>query len=374
MTVGEIGMRKTAVYRDDIFLLHETGYNHPESPDRLRVIYEKLDGFKKQGASFIEPQFSPSSLDIIGVNHSRKMMKRIANTAGKSHDFLDADTQTSSESFAAALKAVGSLIDGVKRINSGEIDNAFCLVRPPGHHAEREGAKGFCLFNNVAIAAHYAVSKLGLQRVLIVDWDLHHGNGTQQSFYKTDKVMYISTHQYPYFPGTGAVMETGTGAGDGYNINVPLPGGQDDGDYARIFNELITPVARLYKPQLILVSAGFDIYKDDPLGLMKVSGAGFAYLTRVMVQFANELCDGSLLFTLEGGYNLKGMQEGCLAVLGELLGESPVDGYPNYLSKEQAGKLDLADSALPSLDQALELVKNYWDIECIPFNFKRDVR
>ncbi|MDH3348830.1 MAG: histone deacetylase, partial [Desulfobulbaceae bacterium] len=139
-------MRKTAVYRDDLFLQHETGYNHPESPDRLRVIYEELDRYKKQGASFIEPQFLPSSLNIIGVNHSRKLVKRIADTAGKAHDFLDADTQTSSESFAAASKAVGSLIDGLNRINSGEIDNAFCLVRPPGHHAERESAMGFCLF------------------------------------------------------------------------------------------------------------------------------------------------------------------------------------------------------------------------------------
>ncbi|MDH3347675.1 MAG: histone deacetylase, partial [Desulfobulbaceae bacterium] len=208
----------------------------------------------------------------------------------------------------------------------------------------------------------YAVSKLGMERVLIVDWDLHHGNGTQQSFYKTDKVMYISTHQYPYFPGTGTLMETGTGAGEGYTINIPLPGGQNDYDYARIFNELITPVARLYKPQLILVSAGFDIYKDDPLGLMKVSAAGFAYLTRVMVQLANELCDGSLLFTLEGGYNLRGMLEGSLAVLRELLGESPVDGFPNYLSAEFADQLDSGDSDLSSLDQALELVKNYWDI------------
>jgi len=362
MIVGGSGMRKTGIYRDEIFLLHQPGYNHPESPERLRVIYDELDAFKARGASFLEPRFSSTSKEIIGVNHTQTLVKRIAATAGKSHDFLDADTHTSAESFDAACKAVGALLDGLERIHVGELDNAFCLVRPPGHHAEKDRAMGFCLFNNVAIAAHYAVAKLGMERVLIIDWDLHHGNGTQQSFYHTDKVMYISTHQYPYYPGTGALLETGTGDGEGYTINVPLPGGQDDADYARIFNELIGPVARKYRPQLIFVSAGFDIYKDDPLGSMKVTGAGFAYLTRVMVQLANELCDGSLLFTLEGGYNLNGMREGCIAVLGELLGESPVEGYPRYLSEERAAQLSRAESALPSLDQAIKLVKNYWDI------------
>ncbi len=354
-------MRKTAVYRDDLFLQHQPGYSHPESPDRIRVIYDELDR-EIIGDHFVHPQFDPVSEDIIGLNHSQTLLKRVAATQGRDHDYLDADTSTSAESYAAACLAVGALIDGISRIEEGEIDNAFCLVRPPGHHAERDQSMGFCLFNNVAIAARWAMQEYGIKRIMIVDWDLHHGNGTQNSFYETDRVLYLSSHQYPYYPGTGAMLETGKGGGDGFTVNIPLPGGQGDMEYARIYNELVVPVARAYQPELILVSCGFDIYDGDPLGAMQVGPDGFAWMTRKMVEVAEEVCNGKLLITLEGGYNLTGMRDGALAVLAELCGERIDSGYPVNLSKKRAGEFAVSSVDCSPLDQAIQIARNYWKL------------
>ncbi len=354
-------MRRTAVYRDNLFLEHQPGFAHVESPDRLRVIYRELDR-KETASHFVFPAFAPASPEVIGLNHTPQQIQRVAETAGREHDVLDADTQTSARSYDAACLAVGALVDGVKRMFNGEIDNGFCLVRPPGHHAERDRSMGFCLFNNVAVAASWALANLGLQRILIVDWDLHHGNGTQHSFYDTDKVLYCSTHQYPYYPGTGAVMETGTGRGEGFTVNVPLPGGQGDHDFSRIFNELFVPVARLYRPQLILVSCGFDIYRGDPLGTMRVTPPGFAYMTMVMQNLADQLCNGRLLVTLEGGYDLTGMRDGALAVLTGLCGEELSPGYPDFSARKIMDESS-ADGPPPIfLDQAMGLAKRYWKL------------
>ena len=352
-------MRKTAVYRDDLFLSHDPGSSHPESPRRLQVIFDELDK-EKIGSHFIYPRFDPASLHIIEGNHSPELVKQVAATAGKSHGFLDADTHTSEDSFAAACLAVGALINGIHRLDQGEIDNSFCLVRPPGHHAERDQSMGFCLFNNVAVAARWALKELGMQRIMIVDWDLHQGNGTQHSFYDTDKVLYCSSHQYPYYPGTGALLETGQGTGEGFTVNVPLAGGQGDLEYARIFNELFAPVARLYQPDLILISCGFDVYDGDPLGAMKVTPAGFAYMTRVMRELAEELCQGKLLITLEGGYNLTGMRDGALAVLAELCGEDKLSDFGIGSTKREAFKN--ADIECSQLDQVIAVQKNYWNL------------
>jgi len=354
-------MRKTAVYRDDLFVQHQPGFDHPESPDRLRVIYDELDR-EEVGDHFVYPQFDPASQDIIRLNHSPTLVERVADTQGRDHDFLDADTRTSAHSYEAACLAVGALIDAISRMDQGEIDNGFCLVRPPGHHAERDKSMGFCLFNNVAIAARWAAKELGMQRIMIVDWDLHHGNGTQHSFYESDQVLYLSSHQYPYYPGTGALMETGKAAGDGYTINIPLSGGQGDMEFARIYNELVVPVTREYKPDLILISCGFDIYNGDPLGAMQVSADGFAWMTRKMVQVAEEVCDGKLLVTLEGGYNLTGMRDGAMAVLAELCGEKLDCGYPVNLSSKQAASFAGSRADCPALDQALQIAKNYWQL------------
>lgn len=354
-------MRKTAIYRDDLFLEHQPGFNHVESPDRIRVIFDALDE-NQYGGNFLYPSFDPASLEAIGRNHDAAHIKHVAATAGKSHGFLDADTQTSEKSYDAACLAAGALINGINKLDSGEIDNAFCLVRPPGHHAERDHSMGFCLFNNVAIAAYYALAELGYERVMIFDWDLHHGNGTQHSFYDSDKVLYCSTHQYPYYPGTGAVPEVGKGAGQGYTVNVPLSGGQGDLEFASIVNKLIIPLVHAYKPDLLLVSAGFDTYDGDPLGAMRVSPAGFAYMSRVLRQAADEVCNGKLLVTLEGGYNLNGMLHGALAVLSELAGAEAGVEYEDELTEAKAKELAEASPTIAALDQALTVAKNFWNL------------
>jgi acetoin utilization deacetylase AcuC-like enzyme len=352
-------MRTTAVFRDPLFLSHDPGFDHVESPERLRGIYQLLDNDALRNC-FLTPEFSPASHEVIGLNHSQSLIQRVSETAGKQFDSLDPDTKTSPDSYAAACLAVGALIKGVDLIVSNTIDNGFALVRPPGHHAEKNQSMGFCLFNNVAIAAQYATQILGLDRVMIVDWDLHHGNGTQHSFYESNKVLYISTHQYPYYPGTGSLKETGKGPGAGFTVNIPLPGYQGDVDYATIFNEIVVPVGREYKPQLILVSAGFDIYRGDPLGAMEVTAQGFAYLTRVLVRLAEEVCQGRLLITLEGGYNLQGQRDGILAVLGELYGQNLDTGYATNLKTDTALYLSQKKSSHPAIQQAWDVAKKYW--------------
>jgi acetoin utilization deacetylase AcuC-like enzyme len=352
-------MRKTAVFKDPLFLSHNPGFDHVESPERLKGVYQLLEGDSLRGC-FLTPEFFPASHELIGLNHSQSLIHRVSQTAGKIFDILDPDTKTSPDSYAAACLAVGALVKGVDLIVDGVIDNGFALVRPPGHHAEKNQSMGFCLFNNVAIAAHYAIEVLGLDRVMIVDWDLHHGNGTQHSFYESNKVLYLSTHQYPYYPGTGSLWETGHGQGEGFTVNIPLPGYQGDLDYATIFNEIVLPVGREYKPQLILVSAGFDIGRGDPLGTMEVSASGFAYLTRVLLQLAEEVCHGRLLVTLEGGYNLEGQRDGILAVLGELSGQGLDTGNTTNLTNDTALYLSQKKSPHPAIQQAWDIAKKYW--------------
>ncbi len=354
-------MRKTAVFRDPLFLDHDPGYNHVESPDRLKVINTVLDQ-EKIGNCFLFPEFEPAPHKVISLNHTKELIIRVSETACKIFDSLDPDTQTSPDSYAAACLAVGSLLKGVDMLMEGEIDNGFCLVRPPGHHAESDRSMGFCLFNNVAIAAHYGLETKGLERIMIVDWDLHHGNGTQHSFYENDKVLYLSSHQFPFYPGSGSLAECGRGKGEGYTLNIPLPGFQGDLDYATIFRDIVLPVGREYKPQLILLSAGFDIYKGDPLGAMEVTADGFAYMTRCLVQLAEEVCDGRLLVTLEGGYNLDGQRDGAMAVLSELCGEKLDTGYPTNLDAKVREKLSNEKSVHPAIAQAVDVAKKYWSL------------
>ncbi len=354
-------MRKTAVLRDSLFLDHDPGFDHPESPQRLKVINEVLDKEEVKDC-FVYPDFEPASHDIIGLNHGKDLIDRVAETAGKIFDALDPDTKTSPDSYAAAILAAGALVKGVDLLLEGAVDNGFALVRPPGHHAERNRSMGFCLFNNVAVAAKYAISHHKMKRVMIVDWDLHHGNGTQNSFYDSDKVLYVSTHQYPYYPGTGAVTETGKGKGDGYTVNIPLPGYQGDIDYATIFDDIIVPIGKEYNPELILISCGFDIYKGDPLGAMEVTAPGFAYLTRAMVQLAEAVCEGRLLVTLEGGYDLNGQRDGAMAVLSELLGEPLDTGYPTNLKEPASKLLSGKKSVHPAIVQARDVAKRFWKL------------
>ncbi len=344
--------RKTAVLKDPLFLAHDPGYDHVESPARLAVVYKALAREEEAGA-YLFPECEPASYADLAANHTAAHIERVAKTAGKQFEVLDPDTHTSPRSYEAAVLAAGAVITGLKLVASGQADNAAALIRPPGHHAEADQARGFCLFNNIAIGARYALQHLGMERIFILDWDLHHGNGTQHSFYDTDQVFYCSTHQYPHYPGTGSLKETGAGKGEGYTLNVPLPGGQGDQDFSRIMDELVAPVARQYRPDCLMISAGYDIHISDPLGGMAVTSAGFAYMTRIMVALAAELCQGRLVLALEGGYHLQGLADGVLASLHEMTGTPGLSTGPHKT-------LGQTKRPLPALDAALKVAKKYW--------------
>ena len=291
------------VYHPD-FLKHDMGPAHPESPERLRAIVSRI---QKTGTLSRLTQIHPliASDDWVGQIHARKYvedLKRRAPTAG--YVSLDPDTSVSPGSIPAAYLAAGGGMAGVDAILSGSVDHVFCAVRPPGHHAEHDRAMGFCLFNNVAIAARYVQQRYQLTRVLIVDWDVHHGNGTQHSFYRDGSVLFFSTHQYPYYPGTGHAAEIGEGAGKGLTMNVPMAAGQGDDAYRAVFETMLRPAAEVFKPEFIIISAGFDAHCDDPLAGMNLTEDGYADLTRIVIDLAKQHSRGRVLSCLEGGYNL----------------------------------------------------------------------
>jgi len=314
-----VAMNKTGIVKDDLFISHDPGPYHPEKPERLKEIYAMLErtGLEKKLTKV--PARPASETEICRV-HDKRHYDKVAQTEGISMA-LDADTRVSEDSFRAALNAAGGLLELTRGVTEGELTNGFALVRPPGHHAERGAAMGFCLFNNAAVAAEYALAELGCQRVAVVDWDLHHGNGTMHSFYERRDVLYLSTHQYPFYPGSGAIDEIGTGEGRGYTVNVPFSSGMGDEEYASVFRELFQPVLLQYEPDLIIVSAGLDPLSSDPLGSMEMTPRGFADLTSILMNIAEETCRGRLVLTLEGGYDVKGEAEAVEECLRTLLGE-----------------------------------------------------
>jgi acetoin utilization deacetylase AcuC-like enzyme len=345
-------MNKTGIVTDESYINHDPGNFHPESPRRLETIYDMLDDPDMKNKHTDIPVREATQEELLAV-HTSDYIRMVADTAGKPYGYLDADTQTSSGSYTAALRAAGGLCNAIAMVNNGEPDNAFALVRPPGHHAESNSGMGFCLFNNIAIGALYARRELGLGKVLIVDWDLHHGNGTQHSFEDDPSVLYFSTHQYPYYPGSGDFFEVGTGTGEGYTVNVPLSTGYGDAEYIAIYQQILKPIALEFKPDIVLASAGFDTYDGDPLGGMAVTADGFAGLTRILMEIADSSCDSKLVLTLEGGYHLQGMGNSVKSVLKELRGESTINGM-DWSGKENQGIL------APVLDTAKKIQSRYW--------------
>jgi len=315
-------MRAGLVY-DPIYLEHDTG-DHVENSRRLveAMSHLKETGIKEKLTSL---PARPASLKELEMVHAPEYISYVKSKAEKGGGWLDPDTVMSPKSYEAALYAAGGVLVAVEAVMREEVDNAFALVRPPGHHATHGQAMGFCIFNNVAIATRFAISKFKLNRVLIADFDVHHGNGTQDEFYADPKVLYFSTHQYPFYPGTGWMDETGTGEGEGTTVNFPMAAGWGDDEYLRAFNEGLVPVARRFQPQLILVSAGFDAHWADHLAMMRVTITGFAQMATILKGLAAELCQGRLVFTLEGGYNLRVVASSIKATFDVLLGNSEID-------------------------------------------------
>lgn len=248
-----------------------------------------------------------ASIDDICLVHDPLYVNSLKSLQPEENVMLDMDTPFSKHSFEAAATAVGAVIAAVKFVFERDGNRAFCAVRPPGHHAERSKAMGFCIFNNIAIGAAYAIAAGFARRVVIVDWDLHHGNGTQNAFYNKRDVFYISLHQYPYYPGSGSVSEKGTGDGEGFTLNIPMKLGGGDPDYRRAFDDIIIPAIKTYAPDLIMISAGFDAHIDDPLGGMNLTTDSFGWMTIELCLAANHLCNGRIVSVLEGGYNLKAL-------------------------------------------------------------------
>lgn len=292
----------TLLYRDDHFLLHRT-CAHPECPQRLQSIHARLDQSGLIDRCTLPSVPSASDDDILRV-HPQHHLNSIRQFATEGGGRIEVDTIMSPESADVAILAAGAAVDAVSRVINGQDSTALCLVRPPGHHALRDGPMGFCLFGNAAIAARTAVQRLGVDRVLIVDWDVHHGNGTQDIFYDDEQVGFFSAHRFPFYPGTGRRSETGGGAGLGSTFNLPLKFGISRRDYLTAFESMLSCAADSMKPDLIIVSAGFDAHADDPVGSLGLETEDFQSLTELVMQVASTHCNGRLVSILEGGYNV----------------------------------------------------------------------
>lgn len=301
---------KTAIVHHPIYEKHNTGPGHPETPERYRVVMDALQSDATFWDSFVHVTPEKAGQGIVQAAHTKEHFRRVENAFADGLDRLDADTVISMQSFDASLFAAGGAVAAVDAVMSGEADNAFVAVRPPGHHATAEHAMGFCLFNNVAVAARYAQNKYKeIERVAIIDWDVHHGNGTQGIFYSDPSVFFFSMHQYPWYPGTGSRGEAGQGRGLGSTLNVPMRAYTKAGDQLASFESAIAEIAAKMKPDIVFISAGFDAHASDPLGQLQLEDADLAAMTRTVKQWAAETCGGRVVSCLEGGYNLRTLGE-----------------------------------------------------------------
>jgi acetoin utilization deacetylase AcuC-like enzyme len=310
-------MPRVGLYDDPLFRRHDSGAGHPERPQRLDAV--------RRGLRELEPRLElvetrDARREELRRVHTEDLVRAVEATDGRTVRF-DPDTQAGPESYQAARRAAGTVVDAVERVLDGRLDRAFCAVRPPGHHAEADRAMGFCLFNNVAVAAAHALSR-GLRRVLVIDPDVHHGNGTQAIFWEDPRVLYISSHEYPFYPGTGAIDETGEGDGRGFTVNLPLPAGCGDAEYAALYRDVVAPIGKRFDPELVIVSLGFDPHEADPLAGMRVTPAGFASVMAACLETADGAAKGRVVVALEGGYDLAGIAASANAVGRVLLGEA----------------------------------------------------
>jgi acetoin utilization deacetylase AcuC-like enzyme len=344
-----------ALLYDELFLNHrDPMYSHPECPERLIAVQGALMRADMRARTSDRTPRAATSEEITRV-HDAAYYDRVQREVPGEEGHLDPDTFFSGGSWDAALNAAGGAVDLAVDVLQGKdgLTSGMALVRPPGHHAEANRAMGFCIFNNVAVAAEAALAA-GAKRVAILDWDVHHGNGTQHSFEQRKDVLYLSTHRYPFYPGTGSHREIGNGEGEGFTVNVPLPGGCTDAEFVSAFDQIVCPVITQYAPDLLLVSAGFDAHEEDPLGGMAVSDDGFRVLSRKVRQVAEQVCDGKMVALLEGGYNV------------EALGRAIVGQLDEWLADELGDAEQLAPSDNPEIGKLLDEVKRtlapHWNL------------
>ncbi len=337
-------MTDALLLSDPRFFQHRSTAYHPERPERLDAAQAAIERARASGLAFAPIEPRAATVDELSRVHTSKFLGWMDGLRGE-EGYIDADTYVGPESVAIAELAAGGTVALVDAIIDGPVKRGIALVRPPGHHARPEQAMGFCLFNNAAIAAAHARSR-GLSRVAIIDWDVHHGNGTQDAFYRDPSVLYVSTHQFPFYPGTGAVLENGEGDGEGFTINVPLTAGGGDGVYRGAFERVILPALEEYAPELVIISAGFDASARDPLAEMALSADAFGWMARALRRVADTSASGRLLLALEGGYDLVALESGLLAATRGI-----VEGFAVDIARD----VDHEDIA-----RATEVAQNAW--------------
>lgn len=329
-------LHEVGIIRDERYLEHKTGLIHPEHPNRLKYIYKMLDNDFSDAFLEIEPK--PVTLSDLELVHTPSYIKKVLQTAGRDFTHLAVDTTSSTKSYLAAWLAAGGCIEGLETLLAGKCKSCFALVRPPGHHALPDRAGGFCIFNNLGIAARYGLLKHSLQRILVIDWDVHHGNALQSLFYREKEVLYFSTHRDSIFPHTGAWEEAGEGDGLGYNINIILPNGLKDGELFHIYDDVVGSIMREYRPELVLVAAGFDLHGEDSFSRSEITAGIYGALTHAICAHATEVGDPPLLFALEGGYRIPALTASVKEVLKALMSREH-DGFGSGLKPGRASRL-----------------------------------
>jgi acetoin utilization deacetylase AcuC-like enzyme len=339
-------MLRSAVTIDSRFREHDPGAGHPERPDRIAVLEDLIAGWRGPRLEQVAARLAGE--DEIRAAHSAGLVEQVRATQGQRRCRIDADTATSERSYETALLAAGGLVELTDAVATGAYRNGFAFVRPPGHHATATQAMGFCLFNNAAVAARHLRAVHGYERIAIVDWDLHHGNGTEAIFCEDPSVLYVSLHQYPYYPGTGAASDVGRGAGTGFTVNVPFSAGVGDAGFLLALDEIVEPILRQYAPRFILVSAGFDAHHRDPLGGLRATEEGYLEMARRLLAVADDVADGRIVAVLEGGYDLDAIRDSTEAVLTAM--SSPLDPIR---------PLEVSSEALEPLKRIL---RPYWRV------------
>lgn len=348
-------MKYTGFVYHDEYLRHDTGSFHPENAKRLVAIMEKLKEKNFTEKLYkIEPRMATE--EEIKYVHEDTYVKEVEEICNRGGGMLDPDTPVCRDSYKIALLSAGGALKAVEEVMSSNVRNAFALTRPPGHHATRDRGMGFCIFNNIAIVAEHLKRKYGFKRILIVDWDVHHGNGTQEIFFEDPSVLYFSTHQYPHYPGTGRVREVGEGEGKGFTINVPLPPGTNNKDYLYVMNKILVPIGMAFSPEFVLVSAGFDSHVGDPLASMSLTSDSFGLFTDKIRHIAEKKSNGRVVILLEGGYNLKALSESVLFVFNSLSGL----GFEKEEEIERIKESKISESVNKRVAEVKEEQVKYW--------------